>query len=324
MNSRDPDTPTAASRAAEARATFVSRAAVAAVVIAVFAGLVWADATGLGGAPPVWWLLPLVVAVAARGAAEFAGLFAAAGVPIRGLLVQLLAVTVGVSAVFGSQAVVAAAPLAPRGAQLGWTAVAMTGAVIALVAAEVARYARGRRALDGLAAGVLVVAWLGLPLAFMVALRLVCVENLGPEQRGPGHLGILPLVSLIAVVKAGDIAAYVVGSLVGRTKMAPVLSPGKTWEGAVASLVASAAVAWFVIERAGLASAGRPWGGWPLFGLAVGAAGMLGDLAESLAKRDLGAKDSGRLLGGLGGVLDLVDSLLLAAPVAWLLWVLGG
>jgi phosphatidate cytidylyltransferase len=68
----------------------------------------------------------------------------------------------------------------------------------------------------------------------------------------------------------------------------------------------------------------RPWGGWLVFGLGVGLAAMVGDLAESLLKRECGAKDSGRSLGGLGGFLDLVDSLLFAAPVAWLLWVLGG
>jgi len=316
--------PATAAASAPARATFASRAVVATVVIVAFAGLVWADGVGLGGAAPVWWLLPLVVAVAARGAAEFAGLFAGAGVPIRGRLVQFLTVAVAVSAAFGSQAVVSAVPFTPRAAQLGWTAVAAMAAVLALVAVAVARYMRNARALEGLAAGVLVVGWLGLPLAFMVALRLICVEDLGPENRGPGHLGILPLVSLVAVVKAGDIAAYVVGSLVGRHRMAPLLSPGKTWEGAAASLVASVAAAWFVIERVGLDPAARPWGGWPLYGLAVGVTGMIGDLAESLAKRELGAKDSGRMLGGLGGVLDLVDSLLAAAPVAWLLWVLGG
>ena len=305
------------------RASFRSRVAVATVLIAVFAGLVWADAVGFGGAPPVWWLAPLVVAVAARGAAEFAGLFAAAGTPIRGRLVQLLCVIVAVSAGVGAQAM-SALPLASRAAPLGWTAVAFTAAVVTLLAAEVMRYERQSRALDRVAAGTLVVAWLGLPLAFMVALRMICVETLGPEQRGPGHLGILPLVSLVAVVKAGDIMAYVVGSLVGRHRMAPLLSPGKTWEGAAASLAAALGAAWFVIERAGLAPGARPWGGWVLYGLAVGAAGMLGDLAESLAKRELGTKDSGRMLGGLGGVLDLVDSLLLAAPIAWLLWARSG
>jgi phosphatidate cytidylyltransferase len=309
--------------AAAARGSLKSRVAVTTVVIVVFAGLVWADAIGLGGVPPAWWLLPLAVAVAARGAAEFAGLFAAAGVPMRGPLVQFLPVAVAVSAAFGAQAAMATGPLAPRAAPLGWTAVALMAAAYTVLATEVARYERGRRGLEAAAAGLLVVVWLGLPLAFMVALRLVCVEHLGPEERGPGHLGIVPLVSLVAVVKASDIAAYLVGSLVGRSKLAPALSPGKTWEGAVAAIVAAVAVAWLVVERGGLAPDLRPWGGWPLYGLAVGAAGMVGDLAESLAKRELGAKDSGRVLGGLGGVLDLVDSLLLAAPVAWILWVLG-
>jgi len=78
-----------------------------------------------------------------------------------------------------------------------------------------------------------------------------------------------------------------------------------------------------VLHGTSLAPAAQPWGGWVVYGLAVGLAGMVGDLAESLLKREAGAKDSGRSLGGLGGVLDLVDSLLFAAPVAWLLWAAG-
>ena len=105
--------------------------------------------------------------------------------------------------------------------------------------------------------------------------------------------------------------------------MAPALSPGKTWEGAVASLIGSSAAAWFVLEQLGKSAAAGPWGGWLVFGLLVGLAALAGDLAESLVKRECGAKDSGRSLGGLGGFLDLIDSLLFAAPVAWLLWVAG-
>ncbi|MDA1039733.1 MAG: phosphatidate cytidylyltransferase, partial [Planctomycetota bacterium] len=77
------------------------------------------------------------------------------------------------------------------------------------------------------------------------------------------------------------------------------------------------------VAAPGLAVPAQPWGGWLAFGLLVGGAGMLGDLAESLIKREAGAKDSGHSLGGLGGVLDLVDSLLFAAPVAWALWSAG-
>jgi len=66
-----------------------------------------------------------------------------------------------------------------------------------------------------------------------------------------------------------------------------------------------------------------PWGGWIVHGVLVGVAGIVGDLAESLVKREAGVKDSGTTLGALGGAFDLVDSLLVAAPVAWVLWVLA-
>jgi phosphatidate cytidylyltransferase len=80
-------------------------------------------------------------------------------------------------------------------------------------------------------------------------------------------------------------------------------------------------LAWLVIERGG--GSARPVGGFVVFGLAVGALGMLGDLCESLIKREYDAKDSGTALGRMGGVLDLVDSLTLAAPGAWALWTFG-
>ena len=82
-------------------------------------------------------------------------------------------------------------------------------------------------------------------------------------------------------------------------------------------------MAWIVIVQLSSPVGPRPLGGWPLFGLLVGSAGMVGDLSESLVKRELNAKDSGASLGGMGGFLDLVDSLLVAAPVAWVLWTAG-
>jgi len=301
----------------------VHRIAMGSAVAAVFVGLAWADATGLAGAGPAWWLLPVAIAVGIGGVHELVRLCGAGDLLLPAWLLRPAVVAVPLAAACGAQAFSAATALAAPTAAVGWAAAAFMAGVFALFAAEVAAYRPHGRAAERLAAATFILAYLGLPLAFMVSLRLVCVENLGAEQRGPGHIGIVPLLSLVAVVKAGDVAAYAVGSLVGRTRLAPVLSPGKTWEGAAASVAGALAAAWLVLERSGLDAAGRPWGGWVVYGLAVGLAGMLGDLGESLLKREAGTKDSGTSLGGLGGVLDLVDSLLFAAPVAWLLWAVG-
>jgi phosphatidate cytidylyltransferase len=113
--------------------------------------------------------------------------------------------------------------------------------------------------------------------------------------------------------------------------MAPVLSPKKTWEGAAGGLIAGAlgswaffAVATQVLLTESQVSGGELW--WPrclAYGSVLAVVGLVGDLAESLLKRDVGAKDSGRGLPGLGGVLDVIDSPLAAAPVAYLCWALG-
>jgi phosphatidate cytidylyltransferase len=303
--------------------TASNRIVVAGIVATVFAGLVWADATGLAGAAPAWWLLPVVIVVAIGGVDELVRLCGTRDLLMPTWLLRPAAVAIPLAAACGAQAFSAATDLAAPTAALGWAASAFALFMLALFVCEVAGYRPHGRSIDRLATATFIVAYVGLPLAFMVSLRLICVENLGPEQRGPGHLGIMPLVSLVAVVKAGDVAAYVVGSLIGRHRMAPVLSPGKTWEGAAASVAGSMAAAWVVLHGTSLAPAAQPWGGWVVYGLAVGLAGMVGDLAESLLKREAGAKDSGHSLGGLGGVLDLVDSLIFAAPVAWLLWAAG-
>jgi phosphatidate cytidylyltransferase len=110
--------------------------------------------------------------------------------------------------------------------------------------------------------------------------------------------------------------------------MTPLLSPGKTWEGAAGAVVFAAFAAWLVlilwVEHKGTVGADSqsplPW---LVYGVLVGVVGLLGDLAESLLKRDLGRKDSSSWMPGFGGVLDLLDSILFAAPVAYLLWIAG-
>ena len=112
---------------------------------------------------------------------------------------------------------------------------------------------------------------------------------------------------------AADIAAYAAGSLMGRRKLAPRISPGKTWEGTIAGFIAAAIAVWFVGTQV-FAPSLPPEILVPV-ALAVGPAGLCGDLLESALKRAAGVKDSGTIFPGHGGVLDRIDSLLLVAPV---------
>lgn len=286
--------------------SLASRAAVSTVVIALFATLCWADATGLGGVRAGWWLLPVALGIAAGAAAEATGMAERSGLALSQPLVAVATALLPLVALV-------AGPTSSPAAVIGQVGLTLTLVLGLLFVVEIAQYRPAGQALPRIAASLLTIAAVGLPLAFMVDLR----------SRGGGLAGLLPLISMVAVVKGGDIAAYLVGSRFGRRRMAPVVSPGKTWEGAAASVAASLAVAWLLLEGSGWTEA-VPLGGWPVYGLAVGVAGMLGDLSESLVKRELGMKDSGRALGGLGGFLDLVDAVLFATPVAWLLWTLGG
>lgn len=122
------------------------------------------------------------------------------------------------------------------------------------------------------------------------------------------------LLFVVLVIMAADVAAYFAGHRFGRTKLAPEVSPGKTWEGVFGGVLASSM----------LGAASALWLGWPVFGIAVLAAGaaafsVVGDLTESLMKRHSGLKDSGQLFPGHGGVLDRLDSLTAGVP----LFVLG-
>ena len=125
---------------------------------------------------------------------------------------------------------------------------------------------------------------------------------------------------LMAIVWLGDTAAYYVGSRIGRHKMAPVISPKKSWEGAAASFVVAVAAAavWDVWRRGGV----EPGVMAAAAGTAVAA--QIGDLVESMIKRGSGVKDSGSILPGHGGILDRMDAMLFAAPVLLIgLWLLG-
>ncbi|MCE9563283.1 MAG: phosphatidate cytidylyltransferase [Planctomycetes bacterium] len=160
----------------------------------------------------------------------------------------------------------------------------------------------------------------------------VVVPRLGTTMLAVSYLGVLPcffaqirflphphasllLALTIFVPKCNDIAAFFTGTFLGRHKMTPVLSPKKTWEGFAGGMLGGVAVAVGVhlvqpIFGGTLEAIG--------FGLAVGIAGILGDLSESLIKRDCQTKDASKSIPGFGGLLDVVDSVLFAAPVAYL------
>lgn len=126
--------------------------------------------------------------------------------------------------------------------------------------------------------------------------------------------GQLRILTVIACVVASDTGAYGVGSLIGRHKLAPHISPGKTWEGLAGGVVVTTAVA----VLASVFLLGAPWWvGVPL-GVLVSLAATVGDLVESLLKRDAGIKDMSNFLPGHGGVMDRLDSMLVAVPVGWL------
>ncbi len=129
--------------------------------------------------------------------------------------------------------------------------------------------------------------------------------------------GSVALALLIFVPKCCDIGAYCTGRLVGRHPMTPVLSPKKTWEGAVGGLTFGTLTA-IAIDRCGPASLLERNLAYEVgFGLSLGLAGMLGDLAESLVKRDCRSKDASAAIPGFGGVLDVVDAVLFAAPIGY-------
>ena len=203
--------------------------------------------------------------------------------------------------------------------------------VTAAFAAAIAPFAFLTRAMRGeelregypaAAAAAFAFTYIALPMGMLVQLR---------EQAA----GAIYVLYLMLVVWAGDIFAYFVGKAMGRHLMAPRISPKKTWEGAIASVVASVAVGWLLFSHAeqvssALLRVGLITRSGGMFGLEVPAMGpvieltiilniaaQLGDLVESLIKRGAGVKDSGAILPGHGGMLDRIDALLFAAPVLW-------
>jgi phosphatidate cytidylyltransferase len=180
--------------------------------------------------------------------------------------------------------------------------------VLAAFCVEMAAFREPGGAVSRIALTVWIIAYLGLLPSFLAQLRQL------PPTEANGARGVTAIALAIFVPKVCDIGAYFTGRLLGRTRMTPLLSPKKTWEGLTGGLVLAILFAvglnhWFPVLSSPLLAVG--------FGLTVGGAGVLGDLAESLVKRDCRQKDASQVVPGFGGVLDVVDSVLFAAPVAY-------
>ena len=193
---------------------------------------------------------------------------------------------------------------APKLSHLDETYMLLMGFVLMMIFAEQMIRYKAADAFRQVSATLLAAVYIGIGSALMLRLRLV--------------FGVEMLVLFLAAVKATDVGAYFVGTAIGRHKLIASLSPGKTWEGLIGGLVVSAAVSLLVVRlfEARLNLVLLSPGATVIFALVVGLAGQFADLCESLLKRSAQAKDSGSLVPEFGGVLDIVDSPLLAAPVA--------
>ncbi|MDD4268063.1 MAG: phosphatidate cytidylyltransferase [Pirellulales bacterium] len=286
------------------------------LIVAVLVGLCWLDHKA---AWPGIYLFPLFVAGLWLATREVLDLAEAGGIrPVKWTvyLANLLLISVAWGAPlylrFAAEATAGSGSLAahaPSGTG-DWILVALAVGVGLIYLAEMRRFERPGGVTANLAAAVFAVVYLGTLATFLIQIRM--------------SWGIAGVASVILVTKMGDIGAYTVGRLIGRNRLAPGISPGKTIEGAVGALAfsvaASAATFLFLVPAMNPDARTTSWLGWAAYGIAVCISGMFGDLAESLIKRDVNRKDSGSRIPGFGGVLDIVDSLLFASPVAYAFW----
>ena len=255
---------------------FWSRILVAVIGLPAVLGVVW-----LGG----WWLWALAVGAGLVALHEFYVMAR----PLRPL------------ALAGYTGLV----LTLLGAQLGGIVWMLGGFLTTLAFAFLLKgISETRQSLTvAVATTVLGAAWIAFGLAFVLLLREI------------DEHGRLAVFTVLLAVFAADTLAYFVGHLIGRHKLAPVLSPGKTWEGLGASTIAAVLVPFFALYHQHFLTIGESLA----LGGVIAVTAPVGDLFESAVKRDLGVKDSGRLLAGHGGVLDRLDAPLFAAVASYYL-----
>jgi phosphatidate cytidylyltransferase len=260
-------------------------------------------------AAPGFWIL--LVAALLTGCWEFLRMLRQAGHPVRPVIAMVFVVLLVGSAGLDIYRVWDILPwLHMRGLEL--YLLLIVALIFTTFLAEIIRVERTDgnmlRALTAVCWTTLVVLTVGLLGVFLAKVRFLSADSAE---------GLLYLALVLAVVKGSDIGAYAVGSTLGRHRLVPKLSPKKTVEGLVGALAMGTGLALAI----GVGWGRFNWIEMLVFGIAVSTSSILGDLAESLIKRACGVKDSGSI-PGFGGALDILDSMLAAAPVAYLVLVL--
>ncbi|MBI3409784.1 MAG: phosphatidate cytidylyltransferase [Planctomycetes bacterium] len=209
--------------------------------------------------------------------------------------------------------------------------------LLLLFVREMSSFTEPGRRVERMALTLWIIAYLGVAPCFLMQLRwlftpviplFLSTENLhllrigSSEYESLMNAGAVALALAIFVPKACDIGAYCTGRMIGRHRMTPVLSPKKTWEGAFGGLVLASLAAIGINRLSPVNVLPENFGIEIAFGLTIGIAGMFGDLAESLIKRDCEQKDASKVVPGFGGVLDVVDSVIFSAPVSYFFIVL--
>ena len=256
--------------------SFWSRVVVGAVLLPAVLGLVY-----LGG----WWLWALTLAAGLIALHELYRITR----PLRPVVLAGFAGTL----------------LALLGAELGGVPWMAAGFLATLLFAFVLKGISDTRQSLTVSVGVTVlgVAWIALGLAHALLLRSI-----------PDH-GRLAVFTILLAVFASDVAAYFTGVLIGRHKLAPTISPGKTWEGLAGGTIAAILVPFFALYHQHFLTIGESIA----LGALLAIVAPLGDLFESAVKRDMNVKDTGRLLAGHGGMLDRIDALLFASIASYYL-----
>lgn len=285
----------------------VRRLAVAAVGVPAVIALLW-----LGG----WWITVPVAGLGALGAGELYQMAAEKG--IRPFRAAGMAATAGV--ILLGAAFPTFSSLAP------WALGLLLALLLLSLAATLWLRSADERPLPSVAVTVAGPLYAGLPLVAIPLLHAL-PQGAGWGGEPPSRwMGTFAVALPVAATWVGDSAAYFVGSALGRKKLAPTISPGKSWAGSWGGLAGAglAVAVWYLLARPVLPAFPLALPVAVALGVVLGMAAQVGDLVESLLKREAGVKDSGSLFPGHGGVLDRLDALVFTLPLGYLLLALPG